>query len=180
MGGFAGIVTWLKVNVKEALFVTSDYCSHIYVGHHFMTKFLRVVLFIACVGVVVFFGLKPDPEVPKAMAPADVQVFFNTFDAFRNQLAYGLLGIATLLLLMRRHIFNVKQVLAIGAIAALIPVLEFAQIWVPTRHVDVDDVLNGWLGLGMACLLYLAARGFWKIVAPETSKTHLATRRGEH
>ena len=48
----------------------------------------------------------------------------------------------------------------------------------PARHVDVDDVLNGWLGLGLACLLYLAARGFWKIVAPETSKTHLATRRG--
>ena len=96
--------------------------------------------------------------------------FFSTFDAFRNQLAFGLLGIAALLLLMRRHIFNVKQVLAIGAIAALIPVLEFAQIWMPARHVDVDDVLNGWLGLGLACLLYLAARGFWKIVAPETSR----------
>jgi hypothetical protein len=173
-------VTRLKANVKEALFVTCDSCSHIYADHSFMTKFLRSLLFIACVGIVLFFGLKPDPEVPKAIAPADVQVFFNTFDAFRNQLAFGLCGIATLLLLMGRSIFNAKQIVAICTIAVLIPIMEFAQIWMPTRHVDVDDVLNGWIGLGLACFLYLAARGFWKIVARESSKTDLATRRGEH
>jgi hypothetical protein len=48
----------------------------------------------------------------------------------------------------------------------------------PHRHVDVGDVLNGWLGLGLACLLYMVIRGLWKIVTREGSKTGLATRRG--
>ena len=47
------------------------------------------------------------------MAPDDVRVFFNTFDAFRNQLAFGLFGISALLLLMGRRILNVKQIVAI-------------------------------------------------------------------
>jgi VanZ family protein len=137
-------------------------------------------MLIGCLGIILFFSLKPHPEIPKAMAPDDMRVFFNTFDAFRNQLAFGLLGIAALLLLMGRRILNVKQIVAVGVITVLIPVLEFAQVWMPQRHVDVDDVLNGWLGLGVACLLYLATRGFWKMVAREGSKTDLATRRGEH
>ena len=170
----------LKAGVKGALFLTFNDCSHIYADHSFMTKFLRSLLFIGCLGIILFFALKPDPEVPKGMAPNDVRVFFNTFDAFRNQLAFGLFGIAALLLLMGRRILNMKQIVAVGAIAVLIPILEFAQIWMPDRHVDIDDVLNGWLGLGLACLLYLAARGFWKLVTREGSKTGLATRRGHH
>ena len=145
-----------------------------------MTKFLQSLLFIGSLGIILFFALKPDPEVPEAMAPSDVRVFFNTFDAFRNQLAFGLFGIAALLLLMGRRILNMKQIVAVGAIAILIPILEFAQIWMPQRHVDIDDVLNGWLGLGLTCLLYLAARGFWRIVSREGSKPGLATRRGQH
>jgi VanZ family protein len=170
----------LKAGVNGALFLTSDDCSHIYADHSFMTKFLRSLLFIGWLGIILFFALKPDPEVPKGMAPDDVRVFFNTFDAFRNQLAFGVFGIAALLLLMGRRILNVKQIVAITAIALLIPILEFAQIWMPERHVDFDDVLNGWLGLGLACLLYLAARSFWRIVSREGGKTGLATRRGEH
>jgi glycopeptide antibiotics resistance protein len=104
----------------------------------------------------------------------------NTFDAFRNQLAFGLFGIAALLLLMGRSVLNRNQIAGVLAIAVLIPILEFAQIWMPTRHVDIDDVLNGWLGLGLACVLYLVARGLWKIITRESSKTGLATRRGEH
>ena len=145
-----------------------------------MTKFLRSLLFIGCLGIILFFALKSDPEVPEGIAPDDVRVFFNTFDAFRNQLAFGLFGLAALLLLMGRRILNRKQMVGVAAIALLIPILEFAQIWMPQRHVDIDDVLNGWLGLGLACLLYLAARGLWKIVAPDGSKTDLATRRGDH
>jgi VanZ like family len=160
--------------------LTSNNCSHIYGGHSFMTKFLRSLLFIGCVGIILFFALKPDPEIPKTFAPDDVQVFFNTFDAFRNQLAFGLFGIAALLLLMGRRILNMKQIVATVAIAMLIPILEFAQLWMPERHVDIDDILNGWLGLGLACLLYLAARGFWKLVTREGSKPGLATRRGHH
>ena len=68
-----------------------------------MTKFLQSLLFIGSLGIILFFALKPDPEVPEAMAPSDVRVFFNTFDAFRNQLAFGLFGIAALLLLMGRQ-----------------------------------------------------------------------------
>ena len=145
-----------------------------------MTKVLRSLLFIGCVGIILFFALKPNPEVPTAIAPDDVRAFFNTFDAFRNQLAFGLFGIAALLLLMGRRILNGKQIVSVLAIAVLIPILEFAQIWMPTRHVDVDDVLNGWVGLGLACLFYLAVRGLWKMVTRESSKTGLATRRGEH
>ena len=180
MGSLLGIVRRLKAGVNGALFPASDSCSHIYADHSLMTKVLRSLLFIGCLGIILFFGLKPDPEVPKALAPNDVRVFFNTFDAFRNQLAFGVFGIAALLLLMDRRIFNVKQIIAFGAIAVLIPILEFAQIWMPTRHVDVDDVLNGWLGLALACLLYVAVRGFWKIVTREGSKPGLVTRRGQH
>jgi hypothetical protein len=145
-----------------------------------MTKVLRSLLFIACLGIILFFALKPDPEVPKAMAPEDVRVFFNTFDAFRNQLAFGLFGIAALLLLMDRRIVNWKQIAAVASIAMLIPALEFAQTWMPQRRVDFDDILNGWLGLGVACLFYLVARWLWRIVTRESSKTGLATRRGGH
>jgi VanZ family protein len=180
LGGLAGIVIPLKAGVKGALLLTSHDHAPIYADHSFMTKFLQSLLFIGCLGIILFFALKPDPEVPEAMAPSDVRVFFNTFDAFRNQLAFGLFGIAALLLLMGRRILNTKQIVAVGAIAILIPVLEFAQIWMPQRHVDIDDVLNGWLGLGLACLLYLAARGFWRIVSREGSKPGLATRRGQH
>jgi VanZ family protein len=180
LGGLPRIVRRLKAGVNGALFLTSDDCSQIYADHSFMTKFLRSLLFIGWLGIILFFALKPDPEVPKGMAPDDVRVFFNTFDAFRNQLAFGVFGIAALLLLMGRRILNVKQIVAITAIALLIPILEFAQIWMPERHVDFDDVLNGWLGLGLACLLYLAARSFWRIVSREGGKTGLATRRGEH
>ncbi len=146
----------------------------------FMTKLLRSLLFIACFGMILFFALKPDPEVPKTMAPEDVRIFFNTFDAFRNQLAFGLFGIAGLLLLMGRRIVNWKQIAAVAAIVVLIPALELTQIWMPQRHVDFDDVLNGWLGLGLACLLYLVARWLWRIVTREGSKTGLAPRRGGH
>ena len=121
----------LKAGVKGALFLTSDDYSHIYADHSFMTKFLRSLLFIGWLGIILFFALKPDPEVPKGMAPDDVRVFFNTFDAFRNQLAFGVFGITALLLLMGRRILNVKQIVAIAAIALLIPILEFAQIWMP-------------------------------------------------
>ncbi len=145
-----------------------------------MTKLLRALLFIVCLGIILFFALKPEPEVPKAMAPEGVRIFFNTFDAFRNQLAFGLFGVAALLLLMGRRIVNGKQVAGVAAIAVLIPILEFAQIWMPQRHVDFDDVLNGWLGLGLACLLYLVARWLWRMVTREGSKTGLATRRRGH
>ena len=166
--------------MRGALFQTSDDYWRIYVNHNLMTKVLRSLLFIGCVGIILFFALKPNPEVPTAIAPDDVRAFFNTFDAFRNQLAFGLFGIAALLLLMGRRILNGKQIVSVLAIAVLIPILEFAQIWMPTRHVDVDDVLNGWVGLGLACLFYLAVRGLWKMVTRESSKTGLATRRGEH
>jgi hypothetical protein len=148
--------------------------------HRFMAKFLRSLLFIACLGLILFFGLKPDPEVPKSMASDNVRIFFNTFDAFRNQLAFGLFGIAALLLLIDRRMLNVKQIIGVCSIALLIPILEFAQIWMPQRHVDMDDVLNGWLGLGLAFIFYLAARGLWKIVSRQGSKTGLATGEGDH
>ena len=180
MGGLPRIVRRLKAGVNGALFVTSDDYSHIYADPSFMTKFLRSLLFIGWLGIILFFALKPNPEVPKGMAPDDVRVFFNTFDAFRNQLAFGVFGITALLLLIGRRILNVKQIVAIAAITLLIPFLEFAQIWMPERHVDIDDVLNGWLGLGLACLLYLAVRGLWKIVSREGLKTGLATRRGDN
>jgi VanZ family protein len=145
-----------------------------------MTKFLRSLLFIGCLGIILFFALKPDPEVPEGLLSSDLIVFFNSFDAFRNQLAFGLFGIAALLLLSGRRIWNRSQLVAVSLIAVLIPALEIAQSWMPHRYVDLDDVLNGWLGLGVACLLYLAVRGLWQIVTRGRSKTGLATRRGGH
>jgi VanZ family protein len=145
-----------------------------------MTKILRSLLFVACLGIILFFALKPDPEVPEGMAPSAVIVFFNSFDAFRNQLAFGLFGIAALLLLSGRKIWNRSQLLAVSLIAVLIPVLEIAQLWMPHRFVDLNDVLNGWLGLGVACLLYGAVRWLWQIATRGRSKTGLATRRGGH
>jgi VanZ family protein len=59
---------------------------------------------------------------------------------------------------------------AISLITLLIPALEFAQIWMPERHVDIDDVLNGWLGLGIACLLYVIVWRLWRIATPNRSK----------
>ena len=104
------------------------------------------------------FSLKPGPEVPYEIAPDEVRVYLNTHDAVRNQLAFGFFGIATLLSLMTTNFLNRRQIWAIFLIALLIPALEIAQTWLPERHVDTDDVLNGWLGLG---LVHLYAGIWW-------------------
>ena len=127
-----------------------------------MATILRSFVVIFCLGVVLFFALKPDPEVPRAVAWDQVRVFLNSHDALRNQLAFGLFGIAALFALMTNSLLNRRQLVAISLIALLIPMLEFAQIWMPERHVDLDDILNGWLGLGLACVLYLIVCGSWR------------------
>ena len=119
-----------------------------------MATFLRRLVIFSCLGVVLFFALKSGPEVPHALAPDQVRVFLNSHDALRNQLAFGLFGIAALFSLMTKSFLSRRQILAVSFIVLLIPVLELAQIWMPERHVDFMDVLNGWLGLGVACVLY--------------------------
>ena len=127
-----------------------------------MATFLRRFAIVFGLGVILFFALKPGPEVPHALAPDQVRVFLNSQDALRNQLAFGLFGIAALFLLMAKSFLNQRQILAVCLIALLIPALELAQIWMPERHVDFDDVLNGWLGLGVACVLYASAWWIWQ------------------
>ena len=127
-----------------------------------MAAFIRRLAILFCLGVVLFFALKPGPEVPHALVPGQVRIFLNSHDALRNQLAFGLFGIAALFSLMTKSFLNRRQILAVSLIALLIPAVEFAQIWMPERHVDFDDVLNGWMGLGMACVLYASAWWIWQ------------------
>ena len=131
-----------------------------------MATFIRSLAVVFCLAVVLFFALKPGPEVPRAMASDQMRIFLNSHDALRNQLAFGLFGIAALFALMTKRFLNRGQLVTISFIAWLIPALEFAQFWMPERHVDIDDVLNGWLGLGVACLLYAIVWWLWRIVAP--------------
>jgi hypothetical protein len=135
-----------------------------------MAALLRRFAIIFCLGVAIFFALKPGPEVPHALAPDSVRVYLNTHDALRNQLAFGLFGIAVLFSLMTKDLLNRRQILAVSLIALLIPALEFAQNWMPERHVDFDDVLNGWLGLGVACGLYAVVWWIWRITTRSGSK----------
>ena len=135
-----------------------------------MATFLRRFAIFFCLGVVLFFALKPGPEVPHALAPDQVRIFLNSNDALRNQLAFGLFGIAVLFSLMTKSFLNRRQILAVSLIALLIPALEFAQIWMPERHVDFDDVLNGWLGLGVACVLYAVVWWIWQTTRRSGSK----------
>src|SRR5882724_6504480 len=142
-----------------------------------MATFFRFLPIIFCLAVILFFALKPAPEVPPGMAPVQVRVYLNSHDALRNQLAFGLFSIAALFLLMTKSFLNRRQVWAIGLIALVIPAVEIAQMWMPERHVDIDDVLNGWLGLGLACALYAVVWWLRQIAAPSRRKTDLATRR---
>ncbi len=135
-----------------------------------MGAILRRLAIIFCLGVVLFFALKPGPEVPNALAPDKVRVFFNTHDALRNQLGFGLLSLAVLFALMTKSFFNQRQILAVFLIALLIPTLEFAQRWMPERHVDFKDVLNGWVGLGGACAVYGIMWLIWQIGTRSRSK----------
>jgi hypothetical protein len=135
-----------------------------------MATFIRFLAVGFCLAVVLFFALKPGPEVPRTMASDQIRIFLNSHDALRNQLAFGLFGIAVLFALMTRTLLNRRQLVAISLITLLIPALEFAQIWMPERHVDIDDVLNGWLGLGIACLLYVIVWRLWRIATPNRSK----------
>jgi VanZ like protein len=128
-----------------------------------VAAFLRRFVILFCLGVVLFFALKPGPEVPHALAPGDVRIYLNSNDALRNQLAFGLFGIAALFVSMTKRFLNRRQILIVIMIALLIPALELAQIWMPKRTVDLDDVLNGWLGLGLACIFYMVFRWIWQI-----------------
>jgi VanZ family protein len=124
-----------------------------------MASLLRVAAIALCLMVVLFFALKPGSEVPRAAAPEQVRIYLNSHDALRNQLAFGLFGAVALFSLKRKDFLNRRQLIAVFLIALLIPALELAQIWMPGRHVDLDDVLNGWLGLGAACLFYAMVTG---------------------
>jgi hypothetical protein len=135
-----------------------------------MATFVRRLAIFFCLGVVLFFALKPGPEVPDALAPDQVRIFLNSHDALRNQLAFGLFGIAALFSLMTKSFLNRGQILAVCLIALLIPALEFAQIWMPERHVDIDDVLNGWLGLAVAFGLYAVVSWIWQTTRRSRSK----------
>ena len=135
-----------------------------------MGAILRRFTIIFCLGVVLFFALKPGPEVPNALVPEKVRVYLNTYDAVRNQLGFGLLSLAVLFSLMTKSFFNQRQVWAVLLIALLIPTLEFAQLWMPERHVDFKDVLNGWLGLGGACAVYGIVWWIWHIGTRSRSK----------
>jgi VanZ like family len=135
-----------------------------------MATFIRSLAVVFCLAVVLFFALKPGPEVPRAMASDQIRIFLNSHDALRNQLAFGLFGIAALFALMTKRFLNRGQLATISFIALLIPALEFVQVWMPERHVDIDDVLNGWLGLGVACLLYAIVWWLWRIVTPSRSR----------
>ena len=135
-----------------------------------MATFIRSLAVVFCLAVVLFFALKPGPEVPHAMASDQIRIFLNSHDALRNQLAFGLFAIAVLFALMTKRLLNRRQLVAISLIALLIPALELAQIWMPERHVDIGDVLNGWLGLGIACLLYVIVWRLWRIATPSRSK----------
>ena len=135
-----------------------------------MATFIRSLAVVFCLAVVLFFALKPGPEVPHAMASDQIRIFLNSHDALRNQLAFGLFGIAALFALMTKRLLNRSQLVAISLITLLIPALELAQIWMPERHVDIGDVLNGWLGLGIASLLYVIVWWLWRIATPSRSK----------
>jgi hypothetical protein len=135
-----------------------------------MATYIRFLAVGFCFAAVLFFALKPGPEVPRAMASDQIRVFLNSHDALRNQLAFGLFGIVALVVLMTKEFLNRRQLVAISLIALLIPALEFAQVWMPERYVDIGDVLNGWLGLGLACILYVIVWWLWRIVTPSRSK----------
>jgi hypothetical protein len=142
-----------------------------------MATFFRALAVILCLAVVLFFALKPGPEVPPAIASEQIRIFFNSHDALRNQLAFGLLGVAALFALMTKRFLNRRQLVAISLIALLIPALELAQIWMPERWVDIDDVLNGWLGLGLSFFLYAIVWWLWQIATRSRSKADFATRK---
>jgi VanZ family protein len=167
MGGFPGSLTLLKE--RGSRFQASGPIVR-RVRWFVMATFLRRLAILFCLGVVLFFALKPGPEVPHALVPDQVRIFLNSHDSLRNQLAFGLFGIAALFSLMTKSFLSRRQILAVSLIALLIPALEFAQIEMPERHVDVDDVLNGWLGLGVACALYAAVWWIWQTARPSSPK----------
>jgi VanZ family protein len=154
MGAFLGA---LKLSKERASRIQGAGPIAQRVSWFVMATFLRRLAIFFCLGVVLFFALKPGPEVPRALAPDQVRIFLNSHDALRNQLAFGLFGIAALFSLMTKSFLNRNQILAVCLIALLIPTLEFAQMWMPERHVDIDDVLNGWSGLAAACAFYAVA-----------------------
>ena len=167
MGGFLGPLILSKERSARLSRIRSYHSKD---SWFVMGAILRRSAIIFCLGVVLFFALKPGPEVPNALVPDKVRIYFNTHDALRNQLGFGLLSMAVLFSLMTKSFFNQRQVLAVFLIALLIPTLEFAQRWMPERHVDFKDVLNGWLGLGGACVLYGIMWWIWQIGTRSGSK----------
>ena len=55
-----------------------------------MASLLRVSALFSVWVLVMFFALKPEPEVPRAAVPEQVRIYLNSHDALRNQLGFRL------------------------------------------------------------------------------------------
>lgn len=103
-----------------------------------------------------YAGLKSTPEMRTfpALPPAWGD-WLDEHDFFKNACGFAVLAVASHLAFSRRVGRNVL------VLATLVVAIEIAQLFLPGRHSDANDVAAGWLGVGFASGVWIAVARQW-------------------
>jgi glycopeptide antibiotics resistance protein len=113
------------------------------------------------IGLVTFLSLRSSPAVSTVKwMPRIVAHWADRHGRFCNFPAYGLLAVPFLMIASTIR----RQAWVVAMLAALIFLLEIAQLAVPTRFCDIGDMACGWAGLLVAWIICVALKKFVLVI----------------
>lgn len=120
---------------------------------------LRVVPLVVCSMLVAYLQFRPDPSLPPVPKPlGGVRDYFDIHDFSKNMFGFAVLALTMHLAFDGGGVDRPGRRTVV--LAAVIVLLELAQLALPTRTCDWRDVAAGWLGIVVMDVFWRAARRF--------------------